>query len=102
METHESALAEFVSQIMPADLAGANPTDKKIYQLLKEEGPLARDDIVKRTVLPRTTIYDALTRLSVRGVIYKFKEPRQTRGRCRVLFGIILKEQLPSQLTAWA
>ncbi|MHA2232160.1 MAG: helix-turn-helix domain-containing protein [Candidatus Hodarchaeales archaeon] len=52
--------------------------------MLKKRGPQTRSDLVKRSGLPRTTIFDSLTRLTIRGVIVRFSEPRQTRGRPRV------------------
>lgn len=66
-----------------------NSTDKKIYDLLVEQGPLTRDDLVARTDVARTTIYDALTRLSIRGLVTKFTEPRQSRGRRRVFYNAV-------------
>ncbi|MFW9916027.1 MAG: helix-turn-helix domain-containing protein [Candidatus Thorarchaeota archaeon] len=69
-------------------LTWRNPIDQKIYQLLKKQGPLTRGELVERTGLPRTTLYDALTRLSVRGLIVRFTEPRQSRGRRRVFFEV--------------
>lgn len=65
------------------------PLDHELYVLLKAEGPLTRDELVAHTGVARTTLYDALMRLNVRGLIGKLKLPRETRGRCRVAFDVI-------------
>ncbi|MFQ5980105.1 MAG: helix-turn-helix domain-containing protein [Candidatus Heimdallarchaeota archaeon] len=71
------------------DLAWPNTTDKNVYQVLKERGPLTRGDLVEHTGLPRTTIYDALTRLTIRGLITRFTQPRHSRGRRKVFFEVV-------------
>ncbi|MHA2232967.1 MAG: helix-turn-helix domain-containing protein [Candidatus Hodarchaeales archaeon] len=82
----ESPLANLF--VVPArkDVTWSNLTDWKVYQLVKKLGPLTRGDLVERTGLPQTTLYDSLTRLTIRGVIVRFTEPRQLRGRCRVFY----------------
>ncbi len=76
--------------VVPAkkDVTWGNLTDRKVCQLVKEFGPLTRGDLVERTGLPRTTLYDSLTRLTIRGVIVRFTEPRQSRGRYRVFYEV--------------
>lgn len=71
------------------DLPWISPIDRRVYQLLKKYGPLTRNDLVERTGIPRTTAYDALTRLSIRGLITRFTQPRQSRGRRRVYFEVV-------------
>lgn len=70
-------------------LTWRNSTDNVVYEILKTLGPQTRSDLVERSGLPRTTIFDALTRLTIRGVIVRFSEPRQTRGRPRVFYEVI-------------
>ncbi|MFQ5977965.1 MAG: helix-turn-helix domain-containing protein [Candidatus Heimdallarchaeota archaeon] len=86
-------LEQSASQTRPASvretLTWRNPTDHKVYRLLKEQGPMTRPDLVDRTGLPRSTLYDALTRLMIRGLIVRFSEERQTRGRPRVYYEVI-------------
>ncbi|MHA2271324.1 MAG: helix-turn-helix domain-containing protein [Candidatus Hodarchaeales archaeon] len=92
MESHSKFVEVALSKpfVVPAKrkLTWRNPIDQQIYQLLKKQGPLTRGELVERTGLPRTTLYDALTRLSVRGLIVRFTEPRQSRGRRRVFFEV--------------
>jgi uncharacterized membrane protein len=68
-----------------------NLTDKRIYELLEEKGPLTRPKLVELTGLPRTTIFDALTRLMIRRLVDKYSEERQSRGRRFVRFEVIAK-----------
>ncbi|MHA2494517.1 MAG: winged helix-turn-helix transcriptional regulator [Candidatus Hodarchaeales archaeon] len=68
-----------------------SPIDRKIYQMLKEQGPLTRPELVELLRLPRTTLHDALTRLNVRGLIVRFTEPRGSRGRRPVFFKIAVE-----------
>jgi predicted transcriptional regulator len=65
------------------------PVDRKIYRLLKEQGPMTRPDLVLETGVPRSTLFDVLTRLMVSGLVGRFSEPRKTRGRPRVFFDVI-------------
>jgi predicted transcriptional regulator len=63
-----------------------NPNDRLIYQLLKTNGPASRDTLATRSGLPRTTVYDVLTRLTLCRLVIREKEPRQTIGRRRVIY----------------
>jgi predicted transcriptional regulator len=74
---------------VPKRLIWTNSTDQKVYDVLVEQGPLTRDELVARTKVARTTIYDALTRLSIRGLVTRFTEPRQSRGRRRVFYNVL-------------
>ncbi len=65
-----------------------NPTDQKIYHILAEKGPMTRPDLAEKTGLPRSTLFDALTRLLIKGLIERFPEDRQTRGRPRVFYKV--------------
>jgi predicted transcriptional regulator len=81
--------------IKPFELASGssfssqNPTDQQVYQMLRENGPSTRDELAERTGIARTTVFDALTRLSIRGVVRRYKQPRNSRGRRRVYFKIV-------------
>ncbi|MFQ5979559.1 MAG: helix-turn-helix domain-containing protein [Candidatus Heimdallarchaeota archaeon] len=68
------------------DLVWRNPSDKIVYELIKKSGPFTRGELVERTGLPRTTVYDALTRLTIRRLITRFTQPRASRGRRRVFY----------------
>jgi predicted transcriptional regulator len=77
------------TQVLQETITWRNPTDHKIYSMLKEKGPMTRPDLVERTGLPRSTLFDALTRLMIRGLIVRFSEERQTRGRPKVYYEVI-------------
>lgn len=86
----ESSLAKPHTMPTRDDLSWRNHTDKLIYHLLKDSGPQTRSDLVVRTALPRTTIFDALTRLTIRGLIVRFSESRLSRGRPRVFYEAVI------------
>ncbi|MFQ5977350.1 MAG: winged helix-turn-helix domain-containing protein [Candidatus Heimdallarchaeota archaeon] len=84
MQRHSKLVKPLATKPFPQspspDHAWASPVDQRIYQLLQEAGPLSRDVLVDRSGIARTTIYDALMRLRLQGLVLRFKEPRQTRG----------------------
>lgn len=51
-----------------------------------EEKPHTRAQLVEKTSRPRTTIYDNLRRLIKEGLVVKYSEITDTRGRPRVFF----------------
>lgn len=83
LEQSSSAIRKAVIQ---ETISWGNPTDHRIYRLLKDQGPMTRPDLVERTGLPRSTLFDALTRLMIRGLIVRFSEERQSRGRPKVYY----------------
>jgi hypothetical protein len=86
----ESSLAKPLTIPSRDDLPWRNHTDKLVYHLLKDSGPQTRSDLVARTALPRTTIFDALTRLTIRGLIVRYSESRLSRGRPRVFYEAVI------------
>lgn len=60
--------------------------EKLLLNLLAEHGPLTRNELVKLTKLPRSTLYDNLVKLIDRGLVKKESLPRKTRGRPKVVF----------------
>lgn len=60
--------------------------DNLLINLLADNGPLTRGQLVSMTHIPRSTLYDNLAKLISRGVIRKESVPRSTRGRPKVLF----------------
>lgn len=62
-----------------------------IYNLLIENGPMTRDDIVRLTNLPRTTIYDHLVKLMIKGMVEKYSLITNKRGRPPVYYRITNK-----------
>jgi len=67
-------------------------TDKKtdiddlLLDILEQHGSLTRGEIVELTKIPRSTLYDNLTRLIKERRIIKESVPRSTRGRPKVVF----------------
>ncbi len=65
-----------------------NETMDLIIETLKNNGAMFRDEMVKKTGLPRTTIYDNMNHLIQQGIIIKYKAQRciGAKGRPRILF----------------
>jgi predicted ArsR family transcriptional regulator len=60
--------------------------DRNVFAILKREGPLTRSHLVSITGVARTTLYDSLLRLIVKGYVSRFSEARKQRGRPKVFF----------------
>jgi predicted ArsR family transcriptional regulator len=68
-----------------------SPIEERLIGLLKDGGPLLRDQLVKRMGIPRTTIYEGLAKLIARGEAKKFPfyaSEKLRRGRPPVLFSL--------------
>lgn len=67
-----------------------SPLEMKLLDLL-EDGPMVRDEMVKRLGIPRTTIYDALKRLIKKKHVRKYNLcfDNMPRGRPKVLFTLV-------------
>lgn len=57
-----------------------------LINLIRDHGPLTRNELVSLTHIPRSTLYDNLAKMISDGVIAKESVPRSTRGRPKVLF----------------
>lgn len=68
-----------------------SPIEERLITILKNGGPLTRDQLVKVMATPRTTIYDGLKKLIKRDEIkkYPFYQTAQVRGRPQVLFSLL-------------
>jgi len=64
--------------------------EHKLIGVLKE-GPLTRDQLVRKLAVPRTTLYDGLKKLIVRNEAKKYPvyATEQSRGRPQVLFSLL-------------
>ncbi|HKZ40374.1 MAG TPA: helix-turn-helix domain-containing protein [Candidatus Hodarchaeales archaeon] len=61
--------------------------DNSVLSVLKSKGPTTRAQLVQLTGIPRSTLYDALFRLTLKGLVKKYSDPRQAnRGRPKVFF----------------
>ena len=72
----------------PADTTITNKTDLLVLGALSEIQPSTRKDLCKKTGIPRTTIYDALTRLILKKVVIKYSTPSKSKGRPKVFYRI--------------
>jgi len=68
-----------------------SPIQLQLISILKDGGPLTRDQLVKKMVVPRTTIYDGLKKLINRDEVkkYPFYQTERSRGRPQVLFSVL-------------
>ena len=66
------------------------PTDEYLYDLLVQNGPMTRGEIVKLTKLPRTTIYDHLIKLILKDRVIRFSKSGRKPGRPKVYFKAII------------
>ncbi|MHA2299218.1 MAG: winged helix-turn-helix domain-containing protein [Candidatus Hodarchaeales archaeon] len=64
-----------------------NPTDLQVLEVLSQRGGMTRGDLVRLTKIPRSTLYDSLTRLQLAGLVNKFAKKSKTGpGRPLVMF----------------
>lgn len=63
-----------------------NEVEEVVFGALYEHGSVTRMKLVEITGLPRTTVYDSLTRLILKGFVRKFDEKRHHRGRPKVYY----------------
>jgi hypothetical protein len=72
-------------------LKSISPVEEQLVSMLKDGGPLTRDQLVQKTGVPRSTLYDGLKRLILRDEVkkYTFYETGRSRGRPQVLFALV-------------
>ena len=63
-----------------------NEVEEVVFGALNEHGSVTRMKLVEITGLPRTTVYDSLTRLILKGFVRKYDEKRNHRGRPKVYY----------------
>jgi predicted ArsR family transcriptional regulator len=68
-----------------------SPIEERLISILKDGGPLTRDQLVKKMDVPRTTIFDGLKKLIQRDEVkkYPFYETQRSRGRPQVMFSLL-------------
>jgi predicted transcriptional regulator len=81
----------FVDPVRPEEILNIirNKTDLRIFNVLKENQPATRMQLCDKTGIARTTIYDALTRLMVKKVVFKYSPPVTKKGRPKVFYRTI-------------
>lgn len=60
--------------------------DRLIIGVLQSHGPMTREDLVKRIRKPRTTIYDHLVKMNIKGFVEKYSVITKKRGRPKVYY----------------
>ncbi|MHA2307472.1 MAG: winged helix-turn-helix transcriptional regulator [Candidatus Hodarchaeales archaeon] len=63
--------------------------DRNVLKILEKEGPITRSKLVSLTGIARSTLYDSLLRLILKGYIARFSEDRKQRGRPRVFYQVL-------------
>lgn len=68
-----------------------SPIEERLIAILKDGGPLTRDQLVTKMACPRTTVYDGLKKLIHRDEVkkYPFYQTDRVRGRPQVLFSLL-------------
>jgi len=64
--------------------------DKSLLDILRSEGPLTRSRLVNITGVARSTLYDSLLRLILKGYVARYSEERKERGRPKVYYKALL------------
>lgn len=62
--------------------------DRNVLEILKNEGPITRSRLVTITGIARSTLYDSLLRLILKGYVARFSEERRQRGRPKVFYKV--------------
>jgi predicted transcriptional regulator len=70
----------------PDILTITNQTDLNVLEALLQIQPATRASLCEKTGIPRTTIYDALTRLILKKVVTKYSVPGKSKGRPKVYY----------------
>ena len=63
--------------------------DRILFEILKSYGPLTRPELVHITGIPRSSIYDSLQRLILKGYVVQYPEKRSHTGRPTSVFDVL-------------
>ena len=63
--------------------------DRNVLKILEKEGPITRSKLVSLTGIARSTLYDSLLRLILKGYVVRFSEDRKQRGRPKVYYQVL-------------
>ena len=64
------------------------PIEEFLLDILENKGPITRGTLVSLTNIPRTTLYDVLSKMIMKGQIEKKPIRTNKRGRPKILFAI--------------
>jgi DNA-binding MarR family transcriptional regulator len=62
-------------------LVNLPPSAKLVFRVLQHDQPLTSQDIAEKTLLPKRTVRDALSKLNDADLAEKHTDPRQPRTR---------------------
>lgn len=85
LEDNSSSLESTYEKERPAIV---HELDRNVLAILKNEGPLTRSKLVSLTGIARSTLYDSLLRLILKGYVARFSEERRQRGRPKVYYKV--------------
>ncbi|MHA1722680.1 MAG: helix-turn-helix domain-containing protein [Candidatus Baldrarchaeia archaeon] len=63
--------------------------EEELLRILREKGPLTRTQLMEITGVPRTTLYDKLVKLILKGKVRKVPVKGNGRGRPKVYYEVI-------------
>lgn len=71
----------------PSSSGDMSTLDQQVLSTLHKVGPTTRGTLAKKTGIARSTLYDSLLRLSLRGLVKKYPDrSHNSRGRPKVYF----------------
>ncbi|NHJ02171.1 MAG: hypothetical protein EAX86_08535 [Candidatus Heimdallarchaeota archaeon] len=85
-EEHEDNSSPLESTYDKRRPAIVHELDRNVLAILKNEGPLTRSKLVSLTGIARSTLYDSLLRLILKGYVARYSEERRQRGRPKVYY----------------
>ncbi len=62
------------------------PIEQFLVKILSDKGPITRSTLASLTNIPRTTLYDILAKLIMKGQVDKKPVRTKKRGRPKILF----------------
>lgn len=83
---NNKTIMESSEDFIDKELKITNITDKKVITILHQKGSLTRSEMVKITGIARSTLYDSLTRLTIKGKVTKYSHKSPGPGRPKVFF----------------
>ncbi len=88
-EKREQPLPELKPTIGRGKPAITHKLDRNLLEILRKEGPLTRAKLVSLTGIARSTLYDSLLRLILKGYVAKFSKECIQRGRPKVYYKVV-------------
>ncbi|MHA2227487.1 MAG: winged helix-turn-helix transcriptional regulator [Candidatus Hodarchaeales archaeon] len=85
-EGKEYTASDLKERVIEDKPALVHEIDHLILKIVRKEGPLTRPRLVALTGIARSTLYDSLRRLSVKGYVTTFSEKRKEVGRPKIFF----------------